>query len=206
MIVSFHVPVMDRFRNTKQPDWDWWGKLWPTPGDTLRRLGLSTGTSLVAVGSGNGYFALPAARITDPAPVYALDVDGSLLEELDRIADQQAIENVVPVEGDARSLAHHLPEPVEVCLIANTFHGIEQPTPFVEAVVDALVEDGEFVVVNWLDRPSETTTVAGQPRGPPTERRLAPEATRHLVEDAADFTLAREFELPPYHYALVFGR
>ena len=34
---------MDRFRNTGQPDWDWWGRIWPTPGETLRRLGLRPG-------------------------------------------------------------------------------------------------------------------------------------------------------------------
>lgn len=197
---------MDRFRYTRQPDWDWWGKLWPTPGETLRSLGLSTGTSLVDVGSGNGYFALPAARITDPATVYAFDVDESLLEELAAIADQQEIENVVPVCGDARSLPDHLPAPVDRCLIANTFHGIEDPSGFVQAAFDALVEDGEFVVVNWHELPRETTTVAGRQRGPPTERRLSPARTRRVVEDAADFSRHRRIELPPYHYALVFER
>jgi len=62
---------MDRFRNTGQPDWDWWGGVWPTPGATLlRQLGLVPGDRVVEIGSGNGYFALPAARIAaDPATV-----------------------------------------------------------------------------------------------------------------------------------------
>ena len=54
---------MDRFRNTRQPDWDWWGRLWPTPGATLRELGIETGDALAEVGSGNGDFALPAVRM-----------------------------------------------------------------------------------------------------------------------------------------------
>lgn len=197
---------MERFRNTRQPDWDWWGRLWPTPGETLREIGLSSGRSLLEIGSGNGYFALPAARIADPAPVYALDIDETLLEDLERLAERQAIDNVVPTHGDARSLTAHVSDPVDCCLLANTFHGIDDTDDVVREVFDALTDDGEFVVVNWHDRPREETTVAGEPRGPPTELRLSPERTERLVTDAAAFAVARRVELPPYHYGLVFER
>lgn len=197
---------MGRFQNTRQPDWDWWGRLWPTPGATLRRLGVVPDTTLAEVGSGNGYFALPAARITESAPVYALDIDESLLEELTRIAEQQNIENVVPIHGDARSLAQHLPDPVDVVLIANTFHGITDKTGFVQQAFDSLRTGGTFIIVNWHDRPRETTAVAGEPRGPPTDLRMAPEDTETAVLEADGFTLREQVELPPYHYALLFGR
>lgn len=197
---------MERFLNTGQPDWDWWGKLWPTPGETLRQLDLSTGVSLVEIGSGNGYFALPAARIVSPAPVYAIDLDSEVLEELNHLASRREIENISPVHGDARSLADLLPEPVDVALIANTFHGIQNPTEFVDDVVRVLAEDGRFIVVNWLNLPRETTTVAGEPRGPPAHLRLSAAETRQILEEAADLTLTRQVEIPPYHYALIFER
>lgn len=197
---------MDRFRNTGQPDWDWWGRIWPTPGDTLRQLGLSPGDRIAEIGCGNGYFALPAARIVDPASVYAIDLDESLLAELESLAVEQGIENVVPVRGDARDLAAHLPEPVDVALLANAFHGIGDRAGFVEGVTAALAADGRFVVVNWHDRPREETTIGGEPRGPPTDLRLTPEETRRAVESASDLRLTREVDLPPYHYGLVFER
>ncbi|KKF39919.1 SAM-dependent methyltransferase [Halorubrum saccharovorum] len=197
---------MDRFQNTGQPDWDWWGRMWPTPGATLRRLGLASGDRVVEIGSGNGYFALPAARIADPSTVYAVDVDESLLAELDALAAEQGIDNVATVEGDARSLPELLPEPADFALLANAFHGIEDGAAFVEGVAAALAADGRFVVVNWRDLPREETTIGGEPRGPPTDLRLPPEATRRAVEDASELHLAREVDLPPYHYGLVFER
>ena len=200
------VPVVDRFQNTRQPDWDWWGRLWPTPGETLRLLGLGPDTSLVEVGSGNGYFALPAARVVEPAPVYAIDLDGGLLAELARLAALQGIENVHPIRGDARGLSRYLAEPVDVCLLANTFHGVEEPGPLVAGVYRSLAAGGSFVVVNWHDRPREETTLDGEPRGPPPSLRLSPSATERRVTEAADFTLVRELDLPPYHYGLVFER
>lgn len=197
---------MDRFSDTGQPDWDWWGRLWPTPGETLRTLGVSAGDSVVDIGSGNGYLTLPAARIVDPAPVYALDIDTELLTEVERLAERQSVENVVPVVGDARSLPEHLPEPVDVALIANVFHGIDNQPPFVHGTVEALAEGGRFIVVNWRDRSRSETTVGGEPRGPPTDRRLPPTETRAVIQGASNLSLLREVDLPPYHYALVFER
>jgi len=197
---------MDRFRNTGQPDWDWWGRVWPTPGATLRQLGLVPGDRVVEIGSGNGYFALPAARIADPATVYAVDVDRSLLAELDALATEQGIDNITAIKGDARALSELLPEPVDFALLANAFHGIEDRTAFVEAVAAALAVDGRFAVVNWRDRPREETMIGGEPGGPPTDLRLSPEATRRAVEEASDLRLAQEVDLPPYHYGLVFER
>ena len=194
---------MERFRNTGQPDWDWWGRLWPTPGATLRRLGVAAGDTVAEVGSGNGYFALPAARITAPAETYALDIDESLLDELERLADRQGIDNVVPVHCDARDLTGALDAGIDVLLMANTFHGIDDPGEFAREAAAALDPGGRFVVVNWYDRARAETTVGGEPRGPPTSLRLSPAETVDIVTGAA--ALSRH-ELPPYHYGVVFER
>lgn len=197
---------MDRFQNTGQPDWDWWSRVWPTPEHTLRQLGLERGDRAVEIGCGNGYFALPAARIAAPASVYAVDLDESLLAELERLAADQGIDTVVPIHGDARTLAEHLPELVDFALLANAFHGIEDRDAFAEGVADALAPLGRFVVVNWHDRPRAETTIDGEPRGPPTDLRVGPDETRAAVEAATDLTLVREVDLPPFHYGLVFER
>lgn len=154
--------------------------------------------------SGNGYFALPAARIAAPETVYAVDIDTALLKELSHLADQQGIENISPIAGDARTLSEQLPESVDLALVANTFHGIDETTPFVRQAVESLRPDGRFIIINWRDVPRETTRIGGDPRGPPTELRLSPEETEQRVLNATAATLEQTIELPPYHYGLVF--
>lgn len=182
------------------------GETVANPGATLRGLGIATGDALAEVPSGNGYFALPAARSTDPAPVYALDIDESLLDELARIADRQDIENLVPIQGDARAVAGALPEPVDVVLVANTFHGVPDTTGMVRQTIESLRPGGRLIIVNWHDRPRTETPVAGEPRGPPTALRLSPAETIRAVEESGALRRADKQELPPYHYAVTFER
>lgn len=195
---------MSRFQNTRQPDWDWWEELWSNPKDILQILGLSSGQSVADIGSGNGYFTLPAAELVDGAPVYAVDVDEVLLAELSEIANKRGLTNINTIHGDARNLPDVLPEPVDVGLIANTFHGVEDKGGFTKQAHQSLRPDGRFIIVNWRDLPKEETTVAGTARGPPEELRMSVRETREIMTEA--FEEIQEVDLPPYHYALIGER
>ena len=196
---------MDRFQNTRQPDWDWWGELWPEPKQILSTLNISADRSVADIGSGNGYFTLPLAELVQPTPIYAIDIDPDLLDDLNRKTEQAGFSNIKCLEGDARELSSLLPEPVDTILIANTFHGVEEPAVFAEQAYQSLTPDGRLIILNWHDRPKKETPIAGQPRGPPQELRLTPEETRESIS-SAPFTHTNLIELPPYHYALIYGR
>lgn len=197
--------AVDRFENTRPADRDWWRELWPEPEAVLREFGVEAGTSVADVGCGDGHFSIPVAELVAPASVYAIDVDGTMLDEIEARALERDLENVVTVSGDARELSSLLPEPVDLVLLANTFHGVEAPTAFAEQVSRSLRPGGRFVVVNWRDLPRGKTTVLGEERGPPPELRMTPEETRSVVAPAG-FEGVREVDLPPYHYGLVFRR
>ncbi|PSQ12100.1 SAM-dependent methyltransferase [Halobacteriales archaeon QS_7_69_60] len=193
---------MDRFRNTAQPDRDWWTALWPDPEGTLREVGIDGGT-LADVACGDGHFTLPAANLTEY--VYAVDLDAELLGRLEGRLEERAVENVEPIEGDARELPSLLPERIDTVLLANTFHGVDSRTGFAMSVRDVLQTDGCFVVVNWQDRPPEKTTALGEPRGPPAGLRMTPDETVEAVEPAG-FEAVEITELDPHHYGVVFRR
>lgn len=193
---------MTEFQNTGMPDWDWWSELWPDAEVVLRQVGLSQVDSLVDVACGDGYFTIPAARQVET--VFGVDLDPELLADLRAMADAEGVE-VTSIEGDARDLPDVLPERVEGALLANVFHGVDDRVGLVEAVAESLEPGGRFVVVNWDARPREETTVLGEPRGPPTAMRIAPEVTREAVA-AAGFDVVETVALPPYHHAVVADR
>jgi SAM-dependent methyltransferase len=196
---------MDLFRNTRQPDREWWNELWPTPERTLEALGLDAGMSVADVGCGDGRFTIPAARLVAPAPVYGIDLDDDLLEAVTTTAAAEGLTNVEAVHGDARRLADLLPDPVDFALVGNTFHGVEAQVDLAEQAHRSLTPNGRFAVINWHDLPREETTVGGTERGPPEELRMRPADTRDVLA-AASFTDIEEIDLPPYHYAIVGHR
>jgi ubiquinone/menaquinone biosynthesis C-methylase UbiE len=185
------------------PDHDWWQALWPDPEKVLRAIGIEPGMSVLDLCCGDGWFTLPLARVTG-ARVYALDLDPAMLERARAAAARQGLATIDWILGDAREVSALMPETVDYALIANTFHGVDEPCGLARAVASILKPDGAFAIVNWHARPREETPVLGVPRGPSSALRMTPEALRAVVEPAG-FHLSRLHELPPYHYAAVFG-
>lgn len=191
------------FPATGMPDRDWWEALWPDPEDTLQKLGVSSGMTVVDLCCGDGYFTAPLTRLAAPGVVHALDLDPGMLERAEEEVSRRGANNCEFVLADARELAEHIPSAVDFVLLTNTFHGVPEQTGLARAVSRVLEPGGRFAIANWYPMPREKTTVLGEPRGPATEMRMSPERTRAVVEPAG-FELERVVELPPYHYGAVF--
>lgn len=83
--------------------------------------------------------------------------------------------NCTFIQANAYEISTLVPWRADLLLIANTFHGVPDKPRLAGAVADTLKPGGRFIVINWHRRPSEQTTVLGQPRGPRTEMRMTPD-------------------------------
>jgi SAM-dependent methyltransferase len=191
------------FQGTEMPDAGWWEALWPDPGAVLRECGLSAGAIAVDLCAGNGWFALPMARIA--RQVVAIDIDDKLLDLARRRISDAGVTNCELVVADAYELAKVVTASVDFLLMANVFHGVPDQTRLSGLVAQVLAPGGTFAVVNWHQRPREATTVLGAPRGPRTDLRMTPDSVRCAVEPSG-LTLTRVAELPPYHYGAIFAK
>ncbi|TAN50515.1 MAG: class I SAM-dependent methyltransferase, partial [Rhodospirillales bacterium] len=159
------------------------------------------GQTVLDLCCGDGWFTLALLRLG--CRVEGLDCDEALLKQAARAAENAGYTQVSWHLGDAMALDRMIPPFVDAALIANTFHGVEKPLEFCQAVRRILTPGGRFVIVNWHARPREETTVLGQPRGPRTELRLTPGQTSERVLPAG-FALEQVIDLPPYHYGAIF--
>lgn len=191
------------FPATAMPDEDWWRALWPEPDRIVRALGIEAGMTVIDLACGYGYFTAAIARRVDPGEVIGIDLDPATLEQAQ--AACRAMPNCRWQAGDAMELSRLIRPPVDYVLLGNTLHGVPDKAALSRQVAAVLKSGGRLGIVNWQPLPRETTVVLGQPRGPATELRMPPEATRALVEPAG-FALEALLELPPYHYAAVFTR
>jgi ubiquinone/menaquinone biosynthesis C-methylase UbiE len=194
-----HIPGF--FVGTEMPTAGWWEALWPDPAGTLANVGVRPGATVVDLCSGDGWFTLQIAKIAQR--VISVDIDAGLLDIARSRLSEQGVTNCDFVSGDAYAIADLVREPVDFVFLANAFHGVPDKPRLARGVRSILKADGRFAVVNWHKRPREETMVLGEPRGPRTELRLAPEETIEAIT-ASGLQLTKVVEIPPYHYAALF--
>jgi SAM-dependent methyltransferase len=194
----------DFFPATAMPDGSWWAALWPDPEGVLRALGIEPHMIVVDLCCGDGYFTAPLALLVG-GRVYGVDLDPAMLEKARAEVARTGATVRQWVRADAMDLGRLIPEKADFVLIANTFHGVPAQTELARGVAAVLAPGGAFAVVNWHPLPCEKTVVLGEPRGPKTEMRMAPEQVRAVVEPAG-FEWQRLVELPPYHYGVLFRK
>ena len=191
------------FEGTEMPTAGWWEALWPNPVGVLIGVGLGSHMDVIDLCCGDGWFTLQIAKIA--RHVTAIDIDRPMLDLARvRLAEGGAT-NCDFVQGDAYEIARLAGSPADFVFLANAFHGVPDRPRLATAVASALKLGGLFAIVNWHQRPREDTTVLGEPRGPRTELRVGPDATKAAVESAA-LAFKRIVEIPPYHYAAVFQK
>ena len=190
------------FQGTEMPTAGWWEALWPDPGRVLAAVGLRSGMNVIDLCSGDGWFTLQIAKVA--RHVSAIDIDLTLLEVAKYRLMEGGVSNCKFILGDAYDIAK-LAGPADFVFMANAFHGVPDRNRLAKAVGAALKTDGQFAIVNWHKRPREETPILGEPRGPKTELRMAPEETIKTVE-VGDLKFIKVVEIPPYHYSVVFRR
>ena len=191
------------FPATAMPDADWWHALWPDPGAVLRALGLTPGTRAIDLCCGAGHFTAAMSEMLDGA-VIGVDLDPEMLHRAGAAIKAAGAPTCPLIQADARDLPRIIPDPVDLVLIANTFHGVPDQTGLARAVASVLKPGGRFVVINWHRLPREQTQVLGQPRGPRSDLRMSPDDTAAAVTPAG-FRHLDTVELPPWHYGAIFG-
>jgi ubiquinone/menaquinone biosynthesis C-methylase UbiE len=191
------------FPATTMPDDDWWQILWPDPAKSLVAMGVRAGMVAIDLCSGSGLFTVGLAQIA--ARVYAIDIDAALLDRARMRTAAAGSANCSFILADAMTVAAVVPEAVDYVLLANTFHGVPDQAALTGAIASTLKPCGQFGIVNWHRRPREETVVLGQPRGPRTDMRMAPEEVLQVVQ-AAGLHFLRVIGMPPYHYGATFRK
>jgi SAM-dependent methyltransferase len=95
-------------------------------------------------------------------------------------AERERLANLTPVQ--ARDDAANLPEPVDLILVVDTYHHIDDRSRYFAALLSSLRPEGRLIIIDFK---------ADSPNGPPARHRIAPErVTQELA--AAGYTLTRQ--------------
>jgi ubiquinone/menaquinone biosynthesis C-methylase UbiE len=145
------------------------------PDIILPRVGLKQSMTLVDVGCGQGFFALPAARIAGPqGRIYGIDIDEEALDLLKRRASESGL-SITMLRGEAeKTIACE--GCADIVLFGISLHDFREPENVLANAYRMLKPGGVLVD---LDGKKAKTDV-----NPPQQKRLSETEASTLIEKA----------------------
>ena len=188
-----------KVRDSGMPEEEMWSGFFD-PAEVLSVFGLDRGVQdLVEFGCGYGTFTLAAAGIA-AGTVYALDIEPEMVDVVRQKCDEAGIDNVRAEVRDIVAQGIGLAEnSMDVALLFNILHH-EEPVALMKEALRVLKPNGMLAVIHWNYDPTT-------PRGPAMEIRPRPEQCIEWGREAGfRFNEQNSYDLPPYHYGLLFKK
>ncbi len=131
-----------------------WSKEWEEmieatqpSGKIMDAIGIKQGMTVAEIGAGNGRLAVRlAGRVGESGKVYANDIDRRALEFMRKRCQEENIPNMIVVEGQNTNpmLPRHT---MDVVILANTIHMVEEPIPLLKNIIPSLKPGGTLVLL-----------------------------------------------------------
>ena len=165
---------------------------WQKPHEVIQALKLAPDAVVADIGAGTGYFAVRLAHMTPQGRVYAVDTEPDMVKYLGERAQKSGVKNLVPVQGAPAD--PKLPEKVDLVLMVDVYHHIDQRAAYFRKLAGSLKPGGAVAIVDFTKE---------SPVGPPPASRLAASEVKAEMT-AAGYALATEHAFLPHQYFLVF--
>lgn len=165
---------------------------WQKPHQVIQALALKPDASVADIGSGTGYFAVRLAHFVPQGRVYGVDTEPDMVKYLAERAARERLDNLFAVRGtqdDAR-----LPGEVDLVLMVDTYHHIEQREAYFRKLAQALKPKGRVAIIDF----NAKSAIGPPPAGRIASKRVVAEMAR------AGYRLKREHHFLPNQYFLVF--
>ena len=145
--------LIDRFESPKRDAYQ-------QPEKVMSYLGDIQGKTIIDIGAGSGYFSVRLAE--KGAHVIAADVDDEFQEFINDRIEKNNLKNI-----ETRKIPYDSPglkeQEVDIVLLVNTYHHIENRPEYFAKVKQGTKTDGELVIIDYFKWDI--------PVGPPTDHR-----------------------------------
>jgi SAM-dependent methyltransferase len=165
---------------------------WQKPAEVLDALHLEPTVRVADLGAGTGYFSAQIAKRIPEGKLFAVDIEPDMLRYLEERAHREHLHVLVPILASADT--PNLPESVDVVLVVDTYHHIDNRVAYFANLRGSLRASGRLAIVDFK---------TDAPEGPPLEYRISPEQViAELI--AAGYSLVKSHHFLPRQYFLVF--
>ena len=151
---------------------------------------------VVDLGAGSGLFVVPLASAVGPeGKVLAVEIDRNFFPYIQRKAKAAGVMNVQTIAGDPTD--PKLPEPVDLALLHDVMHHIENPAAYIKSLAKYLKPTARIVIVDYL-------AMQGPHRDDPSLQVGKEDAAKLLA--AIGFKPVEDVALFPDKYFVIYQR
>ncbi len=177
----------DLIKHFESPERDSYQK----PEKVLDYLGDITDKKIMDIGAGSGYFSIKLAD--KGADVIAADVNDEFQNALKKRIKDNNLKNI-----ELRKIPYDSPNltdnEVDMVLIVNTYHHIENRSDYFSKVKKGIKENGELVIVDYFK--------TDLPVGPPKDHKISMDVLITELKKAGYAHFEVNVELLPYQYII----
>ena len=167
---------------------------WQNPEVILSCIGLKEGDIFVDVGCGEGFFALPAARIVgEKGKVYGIDINPRAIEHLIQEAASRGLGSLEAITSEAEKTII-CTGCADVVFYGICLHDFSEPEKVLACARYMVNESGMLIDLDWKPIPT--------PFGPPMAIRFPEEKAKAMIEQAG-FRIQYVQEAGPWHYCIM---
>lgn len=165
---------------------------WQKPHEVIQALQLPADAVVADIGAGTGYFAVRLASMLPRGKVYGVDLEPDMVEYLAQRAKREQRDNLVAIKADADNA--RLPEKVDLVLLVDVFHHIDERVAYFTRLRTSLKSAGRVAIIDFhIDAPM----------GPPRAARI-PQRQVIAEMEAAGYTTEARHDFLSHQYFLVF--
>ncbi|WP_276389338.1 class I SAM-dependent methyltransferase [Eudoraea chungangensis] len=161
------------------------------PEVVLQYLGDLNNKKIMDIGAGSGYFSVKLAE--KGAKVIAADVSDEFQSALKERIEKNKLKNIeirkIPFDSPGLS-----DQEVDMVLIVNTYHHIEDRSAYFIKVKNGIKETGELVVIDFFK--------SSLPVGPPTDHKISIDVVIAELKEAGYTSFELTVDLLPYQYII----
>ena len=168
---------------------------WQKPDAVIAKLKLTEKMRVADLGSGTGYFAVRLARALPGGFVYGIDTERDMVRYLNERAAREGLsKNLKSSLGT--NVDAQLPEAVDLVLLVNTYHHIQNRIRYFKRLSLKLNERGRVAIVDFKE--------GELPFGPPPGMRVAPKEVVKEMEAAGFRLIESDEKTLPYQAIMLF--